>query len=201
MQKAVPLLYWLACLGLVPAGVMLFFPQHYLANIVLYVVSTFLLVPPALLDLFLLLRKGSRAEGESRQLLPSSSDLQSQQQLQQRPYEFHQLLTKLTYVMGGLCFLAGAVLYLPTLPCELCAVNGTWTFRFGSVFYFIGTATSLQHLRVLVFGHLSFMVGSCLYVAGGIVSQVGASADAVAALWSAGGVAFALGASHFLFGG
>ena len=130
-----------------------------------------------------------------------------------------QLLVPACMLLGGTCFFVAACLYLPSAArLELAGLElpllAKWIFRCGSVAYFTGSAVSLKQLILEVrqgpesrgscgaraffsaVGLGLYMIGSVLYVSGGILSQV--NEDGFAETWIAGSVCFTVGALIFL---
>ena len=107
-------------------------------------------------------------------------------------------------LQGGVCFIAGSVLYLPGATSFPAA--GTWVFRTGTCSYLLGSSTSWLALvrspgglagnGKAAVGVGCFIVGALLYFVGGVLSEV--SLPGFAETWVAGSVFFAAGALAFV---
>ena len=100
------------------------------------------------------------------------------------------------YLVGGIAFTAGSFLFWPTLGT---ASVGYWFFRGGSASYFSGSILLIYWLdrpRQLrnVAATAQYMGGSCLFVIGGILSQLRITNIAFATIWVVGSLAFTGGA-------
>eukprot|EP01126_Amoeba_proteus_P037611 TRINITY_DN388_c0_g2_i2.p1 TRINITY_DN388_c0_g2~~TRINITY_DN388_c0_g2_i2.p1 ORF type:complete len:233 (-),score=15.91 TRINITY_DN388_c0_g2_i2:170-868(-) len=114
----------------------------------------------------------------------------------------HSFLNSVGMVTGGVMFWIASVFYLyPNLT-----NSGTWVFRFGSFSYTLGTSLSLYDLivaartetpsvslstKVWISVCIQFILGSLLFVIGGVLSQIGHSGFAVC--WLLGSVLFFTG--------
>ena len=101
------------------------------------------------------------------------------------------------YLVGGLAFVTGSVLFFPTFKQS---GPGYWVFRVGSASYFAGSMLIILNLtpprkprKIIATGQ--YMLGSCLFVVGGIISQMGHSGVIPVTIWVIGSVAFTGGAS------
>ncbi len=128
------------------------------------------------------------------------------------------LYSPICMLFGALLFLSASLLYLPywsnTLIFNSTLSNiGTWLFRFGSLAYLAGNYRLIQHWLLtlkrdgfcktedvtVAVGILVFMLGSLLYIAGGVVTQITISkAMLTAFLWLLGSCSFAVGGTIFL---
>jgi len=100
-------------------------------------------------------------------------------------------------LVGGHCFLGGALLYWPSYAAPRVAALGagwsvarvgTWVFRAGTTAYLVGSYTSLRVMmpnlgrkrtdgeRLGFAGVVSYTVGAVLYFVGGGLSEAGAAA-------------------------
>ncbi|MDF1655475.1 MAG: YrhK family protein [Coxiellaceae bacterium] len=128
------------------------------------------------------------------------------------------LYSPLCMLAGGILFLLASIAYLPlwsAWPLFHTTLSnvGTWVFRFGSLAYLVGNfrlisrwlhdvkragTCELKDLGMLM-GVGVFILGSLLYIAGGIVAQVEISqAMLTAVFWLLGSCSFAVGATIFL---
>lgn len=141
-----------------------------------------------------------------------SNDTESliEKKIEDKSEKIKKLIIKICYVIGGILFELGAVLYWPGLG-DNAPVIGTWSFRFGSFFYLTGSLiclkglleyysqskspkdlTYLNWLGCLIF----YMAGSIFFLIGGLMIQLNMSESQTMWLW--GSIFFALG-STFCF--
>jgi hypothetical protein len=194
------LLYLVGCVLLVPAGFYLGQSEHYQLSIILYIIACSSLTIAAFVDIVPAMRRvKTDAEGKDAEMLVIDHEEENGKWL-------NNLVICIFYVLGGIFFLLGSVLYYPTI-----AENtlGTWIFRTGSICYTIGsflslhniwnpyfkgkenvkiTCTTIMFTLTLVF----YIIGSSLYIAGGILSQLDKSG--VVDTWIAGAFFFSAGA-------
>ena len=105
------------------------------------------------------------------------------------------LLVPYLMLQGGILFLAGSILYLPSVARN---VLGTWVFRTGTCTYLAGSFFSWRALAKspggvfsncrVFFGILAFIAGALLYLAGGILSEM--HLPGFAETWVAGSIFF-----------
>jgi hypothetical protein len=184
-------LYMVGTAVLIPANALLFFSGvRHLASIVLFIVATGLLFLGAIVDICLSCCK-RRPEADADEL---TGLVNEKVKIQSRNLPLSTILVLITYLMGGGLFLSGAILFLPHFP----ATVGVWLFRFGSICYSIGSIIMLIVLRnstnvpVLKASLVVYLIGSCAFLTGGVLSQIGLSV-ASSAVWMVGSVSFAVG--------
>ena len=109
-----------------------------------------------------------------------------------------------TYSMFNLCggtlFTIGSFLFLYTITTRA----GIWVFRCGSICYICGGIFNLHHLlkgdynlhenRFKIASITQYMCGSCLFITGGILSELRVTHVAFATIWTIGSVLFTSGA-------
>ena len=120
------------------------------------------------------------------------------------PSTCRRLFVPYLMLQGGVCFIAGSVLYLPGATSFPAA--GTWVFRTGTCSYLLGSSTSWLALvrspgglagnRKAAIGVGCFIIGTLLYFVGGVLSEV--RLPGFAETWVAGSVFFAVGALAFV---
>ena len=202
-------LYVLGSVLYVAAAVLLLPPYigtRFAASIALFVAGSVLYVLAAILDLrgavTAARRRSATEAGALSQPLRGVAPESSWRPLRCAE-EYESLTCCVLYAFGGLLFLAGSVLYLPTLGLDNA---GTLTFRAGSCAYISGSACgavrALQAPRqgqpppqwnALGLSALAqFVCGSSLFIMGGAEFQSGrARAGAIA--WLVGSIAFLTG--------
>jgi hypothetical protein len=200
--------YALGTFLLIPGSIL--FLQDYSAKattgVYLYIAACSFLVLASLIDLFAFLWTFIFTTPSSLSSTPLLNDPENDLQPKNSFFALitnHSFLNAVAMVIGGLLFLIASVLYLYSNLVE----TGTWVFRFGSVSYFAGTSLSLvdlikasQHENELststllwILVCLQFLCGSCMFVTGGILSQLSHSGSAVC--WLIGSILFFTGAA------
>lgn len=139
------------------------------------------------------IEKGSHSHSHSHSNSPTFIDL----------LQNHSFLNSVAMVIGGVLFLIASVFYLYSKL----TTTGTWVFRFGSISYMLGTSLSLSDLIkashtekpsvsvstiVWIAVCVLFLLGSLLFITGGVLSQLGHTGAAVC--WLLGSISFFLGA-------
>lgn len=101
------------------------------------------------------------------------------------------------YLFGGSFYVLGSVLFWPSFGIPLA---GIWIFRIGGVAYFSGSALLIYSLPIrkprYVIATSLYMLGSTLFLCGGVASEFGgASVDILATIWTIGSFSFTIGAT------
>jgi hypothetical protein len=170
MQFAVNLTYFFGSVLFIPASVLLYWPDDTkIPYTVIFIVASLGFLGGAIVDIY-----GSW-DGKK-----------------------NSLVVLLLYLGGGFLFSLGSFLFLSYDAMIL--LTGIWVFRFGSIHYITGSGLLIYFLpspraKCKVIATLSYMIGSTLFIAGGIVSQFGGPAVTFATIWTIGSVAFTAGAS------
>lgn len=197
--------YLIGCWLLVPASVYLGSSDDSKLSIIIYIISCAFLTVAALFEFIPAIAAffgGTVRSQETESLVETTQEDKTE--------KVKKLIIKICYVIGGILFELGSVLYWPELD-KGAANYGTWSFRFGSFFYLTGSLISLKGLlgyygdkkipKDLTYlnwlGCLVFyMAGSIFFLIGGLMSQLNISE--VATIWLWGSIFFGLG-STFCF--
>lgn len=170
--------------------------RYYEIGIIVLVGATMTILFASLIDLWIAIRsRPSPPSPPAERLLESAEPYR----VPARRTRFSLLIVPVLMVQGGLLFTSGSMLYLPIVGMDR---TGLWIFRTGSWSYFAAGCLSLAKLakdgglasnvRSLI-GIISFLIGSCLYSLGGVLSQM--DKPGFAECWIVGSALFAIGAS------
>jgi YrhK-like protein len=183
---------------LVPASILLFLGAG-VANwsIGLFIAATSLLTLAALADVASLFAEQRRTSAHYRgstnddraQLLDDNEVI-----VDAGPQQwFRRWFINVCMVNGGLLFLAGSILFWPSLGT---AAPGVWVFRVGSLSYLAGSLTILQGGGLsgpVLVAVIAYVLGALLYLLGGLLSEMHLGTVAFSSAWLAGSVLFATG--------
>ena len=204
-----PTLYVAGTLLLLPGCTLLldrYAQQFYAAAIYFLVAATALLTTAAIADFAVAARSLSKYykasnyidDAAAQKLTAKLMDADEEEETQGSP----NLLVPYLMLQGGILFLAGSILYLPSVARN---VLGTWVFRTGTCSYLAGSFFSWRALAKspggvfsncrVFFGILAFIAGALLYLAGGILSEM--HLPGFAETWVAGSIFFVAGALAF----
>ena len=196
--------YLIGCLILIPASIALINSSLYLyESIFMFIVACAFLLKASLIDLyhvFAISNLNNKTDiindvnHEERILDGESKEKKSSTCLN--------IFISMTYVLGGIFFEAGSILYWPTFTT---GTLGTWIFRFGSIFYLIGTFNLLnmtlkqyeekkkdRPFFMFMSSLIFYALGSLTYILGGVLSEMHYKLSGE--VWLVGSVFFSLGA-------
>lgn len=183
---APPILYFIGCFFLVPGSIVFFFSALNETSTTFFVCGCFLLFVAGFLDLFPLCKCCRRKHGEIDRLIQNSGVGNPSTAT---------VFIVLFFFLGGLLFFVGSLLFYKSLNA---GNGGIWVFRSGSVAYLVGNIvywTTKPQTNLTFWGSVVYAVGSCLYIAGGILDEVNVGGFATAICWLLGSVAFFVGGS------
>lgn len=194
------LCYLFGCYLLIPASIcFLYWGDYKFESIVFYIVACGFLFIGGLLDLVAVIVPRQRTTSDS---------LINDDKPEPKP-DCASIVIVVAYFLGGLFFELASILYWPTFDPEV-ANLGTWIFRIGSFCYMAGSFTSLKQIFAAYeveenkpakdLGYymwicciLFYILGSVLFLIGGMLSQVGY--QLAAHVWNGGSASFALGST------
>ena len=181
-------LYLAGCLLLIPATVLLYFATLANVSIAFFIAATAVLTVAAVVDCSVLCRRTLPRSGE---MSPLVSDVPAPPRVAATT-----VLVLTLYFLGGVLFLTGSTLFWPSFGTS---IPGIWTFRFGSVSYFVGSCVLLvivwpARRHVQIASLLVYSTGSLAYIAGGVLSELHYPGVYSTSVWMFGAVCFVLGA-------
>jgi hypothetical protein len=191
-------MYLIGCVLLVPGSIDLIDSEFY-RGIVFYIVGCALLMVAAVIDLFANLISKPIIKDYSDELISASEKKMSDWKKQR--------MIALSYLLGGVFFFVGSILYWPDFSAE-CAPIGTWVFRTGSICYLIGSFVSIHSIYtsekesqnknystasyMWIAVLICYIIGSLCFITGGIISQAGGNGSNQ--IWLCGSISFTIGA-------
>lgn len=187
--------YFIGCFLLIPSSILLYFQQTYIYSISLFIISCGILFLSSIIDyLWFILdsycKKPVVFEDDiQEEKIPDTSFCSSSVKL---------FFILLFYFLGGFLFLLGSIFFWPSLPSKF-GPQGVWIFRFGSFSYMAGSFVVFYTLEekskkiIKVCSIISYLLGSCLYIIGGLLSQFKFGVVAFSTAWLVGSIFFFIG--------
>lgn len=211
--------YLFGCWLLIPASICLIYSEKYLyESIILYIISCAFLLKAAIIDFIPLFsnvaKKPKKISSHNINLITKSegADLNLTQSKNSENENFFNILITTAYLLGGIFFEAGSILYWPTWTTGRL---GTWIFRLGSICYLTGTISLcvvvlkpfdknshyLENQKTIkngsfyiTMGCLTFYAyGAIFFIIGGIMSEMHYSLSGQ--IWLVGSIWFAIGST------
>jgi hypothetical protein len=211
--------YLIGCWLLIPASICLIYSDKYIyESIIFYIVSCGFLLKAAIIDFISLFKKlplkSNSISSKDINLISTVDELESTNLVNSSNNSDECLNKTITvaYLLGGLFFELGSILYWPTFSTGRL---GTWVFRFGSLCYLTGTitfinvilnpynnSTSIKENKkprknpsfYIVIGCLTFYAfGAICFIIGGIMSETHYLLSGE--VWLVGSIWFAIGST------
>jgi hypothetical protein len=195
-QKFTASCYFFGCGLLIPASVYLGYSEKQHTSIMLYIIASSFLFIAAAIDLAATIKSKPKLGIDNLLTTPTPG-----------PKYTWQLSVGIAifYLLGGLLFLLGSILYWPDFSSSL-NNYGTSVFRAGSCCYLSGSLMSMINLlrapskksccsttMLWLYVLIQYMIGAICYILGGIFSQL--NVGYVVEMWLVGSFLFTGGAS------